>query len=77
MLQERGLKRSNHESCMRRKSTNETEKTEEATSLPLSRFVSSRNAPPQQGGVLRDGTKTAARETKKHPETVGKTGDQG
>ena len=33
--------------------------------------VSSRNVPPQQGGVLRDGTKTAARETKKQPETVG------
>ena len=40
-------------------------------------FVSSRNAPPQQGGVLRDETKMAARETKKQPETVGKTGDQG
>ena len=34
-------------------------------------FVSSRNVPPQQGGVLRDGTKTAARETKKQLETVG------
>ena len=66
---------------MRRKSTDENsqklrKQKKQLVSLSAA-FVSSRNAPPQQGGVLREGTKTVARETKKQPETVGKTGDQG